>query len=74
MSDFGFNTEDRKQTTEANEGGFRTRRRPIGLDYAVAKDAEGGYEESTICNTEPATRNTEHATRNPQLGTRNMHR
>jgi hypothetical protein len=28
--------------TEVFEWGSRTRRRPIGRDYAAAKDAEGG--------------------------------
>ena len=31
------------QNTELAEVGMRTRRRPIGRDYAAAKDAEGGH-------------------------------
>lgn len=32
----------RGQMTEVNEVGSRTRRRPIGQDYAAAKHAEAG--------------------------------
>ena len=38
-------TEDRRQMSEEFEVGSRTHRRPIGLDYAAAKDAEGGKKE-----------------------------
>jgi hypothetical protein len=37
--DRGQRTEDREQRTEV---GSRTRRRPIGQDYAAAKDAASG--------------------------------
>jgi hypothetical protein len=41
-------TDGRGQKTEVRglriEVGSGTRRRPIGLDYAAAKDAEGGKE------------------------------
>jgi len=37
-------TEVRRQKTEGFEFGSRTRRRPIGRDYAAANDAEVGRE------------------------------
>ena len=37
-------TDDREQKSEAPEFGSGTRRRPIGRDYSVAKDAECGME------------------------------
>ena len=36
----------RRQMTEEFEFGSGTRRRPIGRDYAAAKDAEGGKKRS----------------------------
>ncbi len=38
-------TDDRGQNSELFECGSRTRRRPIGRDYAAAKDAEVGKTE-----------------------------
>jgi hypothetical protein len=43
MTDFRHQlTENRRQSSEF---GSRTRRRPIGLDYGAAKDAEVGKKE-----------------------------
>jgi hypothetical protein len=35
-----------------NELGMQTRRRPIGRDYAAAKDAEGGKKARRLSNPE----------------------
>ena len=40
--DRGQKTEDRRQRAEIHECGIRASRRPIGRDYAAAKDAECG--------------------------------
>ena len=53
-----------------SEFGIRTRRRPIGRDYAAAKDAEGGKKELEFGNSHPAPRNTQLVTRDPQPATR----
>ncbi len=47
--------------------GFRTRRRPIGRDYAAAKDAEGGKKELEFGNSHPAPRNPQLDTRTPSF-------
>ena len=41
-----------KSIEQMTEFGSRTRRRPIGRDYAAAKDAEGGMEEDRMRKSE----------------------
>ncbi|MGB5749344.1 MAG: DNA mismatch repair endonuclease MutL [Desulfobacterales bacterium] len=50
---------------------IRTRRRPIGLDYAAAKDAEGGKKELEFGISHPAPRNAQLATLDVHPATRN---
>jgi hypothetical protein len=59
---------------EALEGGIRTRRRPIGRDYAAAKDAEWGMEgPSAVGSKEKSSKLKAQGSKLiwPQKGTRN---